>query len=198
MARPKQFDEAAAITVAMTKFWSTGYEATTIRDLAREMNITGTSLYNSFHDKKTLFRMALKQYFDRTYGSSINSTLPAGPRESIEATLRWSIDTALADPEHKGCLLINSVVEVGLDDAELRDEMVSDLWLIEAYFRSKIEQGQTDGSISLEHKPDDLARFLLGVIVGIRVLARIQPEREHLEALARPVSALLSRSPQVL
>jgi len=192
MARPKQFNEAAAIDVAMTKFWSTGYEATTVRDLAREMNITGTSLYNSFHDKKTLFRMALQQYYDRTYGSSINCNLPAGPRDSIQATLQWSIDTALADPDNKGCLLINSVVEVGSGDAELRDEMLSDLLLIEAYFKSKIEQGQADGSISVDHKSDDLARFLLGVIVGIRVLARIQPDRAHLEALIRPVAALLS------
>jgi TetR/AcrR family transcriptional repressor of nem operon len=36
-----------------------------------------------------------------------------------------------------------------------------------------------------------LARLLLGVLLGIRVLARSKPERALLEGVARPALALL-------
>ncbi|MFX7197971.1 hypothetical protein ABTI40_19285, partial [Acinetobacter baumannii] len=38
---------------------------------------------------------------------------------------------------------------------------------------------------------DDLARHLLGVMLGLRVLARCRPERPLLEGLVRPALALL-------
>ena len=41
MARPREFDEAAVLDAAIEKFWQRGYEATSVRDLADEMNIAG-------------------------------------------------------------------------------------------------------------------------------------------------------------
>jgi TetR/AcrR family transcriptional repressor of nem operon len=37
----------------------------------------------------------------------------------------------------------------------------------------------------------DIARLLLGVLLGIRVLARSKPDRALLEGVARPALALL-------
>jgi TetR/AcrR family transcriptional repressor of nem operon len=37
----------------------------------------------------------------------------------------------------------------------------------------------------------DVARLLLGVVLGIRVLARARPQRALLEGVARPALALL-------
>ena len=59
MARPREFDESAALDAAVDCFWREGYEATSVRDLAARMGITGTSLYNAFGDKRSLFRQAL-------------------------------------------------------------------------------------------------------------------------------------------
>jgi TetR/AcrR family transcriptional repressor of nem operon len=43
----------------------------------------------------------------------------------------------------------------------------------------------------LELAADDLARSFLSVLIGIRVLARVRPERKLLEGLLRPVLSLL-------
>ena len=71
MARPREFDEVAALDAAMDCFWRNGYEATSVRDLAARMGITGTSLYNAFGDKRSLFREVLLRYAERSMREGI-------------------------------------------------------------------------------------------------------------------------------
>src|ERR1700754_4583223 len=71
MARPREFDEAAVLDAAIEKFWQRGYEATSVRDLAEEMNIAGASLYNAFGDKRTLYARSLNRYLEQTFRERI-------------------------------------------------------------------------------------------------------------------------------
>jgi hypothetical protein len=43
------------LDAAIACFWHRGYEATSVRDLADSMGISGPSLYNAFGDKRALF-----------------------------------------------------------------------------------------------------------------------------------------------
>ena len=67
---------------------------------------------------------------------------------------------------------------------------------IEAFFKRCILGAQRDGSAPLGIDPNDTARLLLGVLLGIRVLARSAPHRSLLEGMARPALALLDLPPQ--
>jgi TetR/AcrR family transcriptional regulator, transcriptional repressor for nem operon len=53
MARPREFDEASALDAAMDCFWREGDEATSVRDLAARMGITGASLYNCRQSRRS-------------------------------------------------------------------------------------------------------------------------------------------------
>ena len=66
MARPITFDEGMALDAAIECFWHHGYRASSVRDLASSMGICGTSLYNSFGNKRSLFIKALERYLDRS------------------------------------------------------------------------------------------------------------------------------------
>jgi TetR/AcrR family transcriptional repressor of nem operon len=57
-----------------------------------------------------------------------------------------------------------------------------------------IAAGQADGTITHTRDVGDLARLLLGILLGIRVLARTKPDRALLEGMARPALALLDDS----
>ena len=84
MARPREFDEAAVLDAAIERFWQRGYEATSVRDLADEMNIAGASLYNAFGDKRSLYDRALNRYLDRSFRERIRRLEPSlPPREAI-------------------------------------------------------------------------------------------------------------------
>ncbi|MGA8381088.1 MAG: TetR/AcrR family transcriptional regulator [Stellaceae bacterium] len=192
MARPREFDETAALDAAIDCFWRDGYEATTVRDLAAAMGITGTSLYNAFGDKRSLFRQALQRYAQRSTRERIarlESTMP--PKQAVCAFLGEIVERSLDDRDRRGCLLVNSALEVAPHDPELGAEVAARLGEIEAFFRRSVTAAQADGSVPPDRDPADLARLLLGVTLGVRVLARSKPQRELLEGTVRPALALL-------
>jgi TetR/AcrR family transcriptional repressor of nem operon len=76
-------------------------------------------------------------------------------------------------------------------DKKLGSLIADRLAELEAFFERSIRKAQVEGTVSRKSVAKDLARLLLGVVLGIRVLARVRPERESLESLARPVLALL-------
>jgi TetR/AcrR family transcriptional repressor of nem operon len=192
MARPREFDEASALAAAVQQFWTRGYEATSIRDLAETMGIAGASLYNAFGDKRALFRRALELYVQQSFGDRVGRfDGKAPPREVLASFFSEVVERSLSDVERKGCMLVNSALEVAPHDPEFRRTIAAVLTQVEAFFRRTVEAGQRDGTIARGLPAKDLARLLLGALLGIRVLARARPERELLEGIVRPVFALL-------
>jgi TetR/AcrR family transcriptional repressor of nem operon len=192
MARPREFDEASALAAAVQQFWTRGYAATSIRDLAETMGIAGASLYNTFGDKRALFRRALEFYVQQSFGDRVGRFEGAAPpREVLASFFLEVVERSLTDAERKGCMLVNSALEVAPHDPEFRRTIAAVLTQVEAFFRRTVEAGQRDGTIARGLPAKDLARLLLGALLGIRVLARARPERELLEGIVRPVFALL-------
>jgi TetR/AcrR family transcriptional repressor of nem operon len=62
---------------------------------------------------------------------------------------------------------------------------------IEAFFLKCVETGQTDGTIMRSLPPAMRAQNLLGVLMGIRVLARVRPEPTLTEGVVAPALVLL-------
>jgi TetR/AcrR family transcriptional repressor of nem operon len=192
VARPKEFDEECALDAAIDCFWRHGYEATSVRDLATAMGISGPSLYNAFGDKRALFAKALQSYLDRSAWAMIKrleETLP--PKEAIRRFLEEIIEHSVGDRERRGCFLINSALEVASHDLELGKFIADQFGEIEAFFHRSIKAAQAEGTIPRDRAPRDFARLLLGVLLGIRVLARSKPNRALLEGIARPALGLL-------
>jgi TetR/AcrR family transcriptional repressor of nem operon len=192
MARPREFDEDAVLDAAMECFWERGFEATSVRELAAEMGIASPSLYNAFGDKRTLFRKVLEHYARRRVRALIahlESTL--APKEALRAFVTGIVDQSLDDQDRRGCLLVNSALEIGPHDEEIGAEIAARLGEVEAFFRRAITAAQAGGTIPSDRSPQDLSRLMLGVVLGIRVLARSMPDRALLEGVARPALALL-------
>jgi TetR/AcrR family transcriptional repressor of nem operon len=192
MARPREFDEASAMEAAIQRFWAEGYEATSVRDLADDMGITCASLYNAFGDKRSLYRKALDHYVENGLGERLRRYEKLKPRQAITAFFADSIARSLDDPARRGCMLVNAALDVAPHDPELRCAVSDVLARIESFFRRSIAAGQKDGSITRSQAPKMLAQHLLGIHLGLRVLARVRPERRVLEGAVRPALAALT------
>ncbi len=192
MGRQKEFDEAKAIDGAVDCFWARGYEATSVRDLAERMGIGGASLYNAYGGKRALFVAALARYADRSMRERIARLESDGrPKEAIRAFLAEIIERSLADRDRKGCLLVNSALDVAPHDAEIGKVVAGYLDEIRAFFRRNIEAGRSTGQMPRNLDAAAVSAHLLGVLMGIRVLARTTPDRALLESVARPALGLL-------
>lgn len=193
MGRPREFDETEVLVAAIDCFWERGYEASSIRELADKMGLTGASLYNAFGDKRTLYRRALHHYIETTFADRVQrleGKLP--PLQAINAFFSEIIERSLDDKRRRGCMLVNSALEIAPHDAEFRKIITGVLKHIEAFFRRCVQAGQQDGTITTSQSATDLGRLLFGVHVGLRVIARTRPERTLLEGMVRPALALLN------
>lgn len=192
MARPREFDEEAVLDAAVQCFWSRGFEATSVRDLAGSMGITGASLYNAFGDKRSLYQKALDHYVEKSITDRIRRCTDKAPHEAIAGFFAELLARSLSDPEHKGCMLVNAALDVTPNDPQLMQAVATVLGRIEVFFRDKLEAGQANGTITRAQPAEDLARHLLGVLMGLRVLARVRPEPELLEGIVRSAVAVLA------
>ncbi|WP_229600327.1 TetR/AcrR family transcriptional regulator [Reyranella humidisoli] len=194
MARLKEFDEDSALDAAVDCFWSRGYEATSVRDLAREMGIGGASLYNTFGGKRALFERVLERYANRSTRERI-ARLEANhrPREAIRAFLAEVIERSLKDSDCKGCLLVNSALDVAPHDPQLGRAVTGYLEEIRSFFQRAVEAANKAGETPPGTDANALSIHLLGVLMGMRVLARTGARRQTLEAVVRPALDLLGR-----
>jgi TetR/AcrR family transcriptional regulator, transcriptional repressor for nem operon len=192
MPRPREFDETAALEAAIECFWRHGYKATSLRDLTESMGLTAPSLYNAFGDKQRLFSRALERYLERTTRDRLRRLEQSfAPKAALEHFFSEIIEHSITDRHRKGCFLVNSALEVAPHHAECRAVIAGQFRDIEAFFKRCIRAAQADKTVSPDIEAGDTARLLLGVLLGIRVLARTIPDRDVLEGVAKPALAQL-------
>jgi TetR/AcrR family transcriptional repressor of nem operon len=191
VGRRKEFDENAVLEQAVKRFWSFGYEATSVRELAQHMGIAGASLYNTYGDKRSLYRRALDFYIENSFKERERRFEQLPPRAAMQAFLDELIDRSIHDVDRKGCMLVNAALEVAPFDPEFLAVVADVFSQIEAFLLRCAAAGQHDGTISTEHDAHDIARLFLGAVISIRVLARTRPEPELLRGMVRPLYAML-------
>ena len=169
----KNFDIDAATQDAMTVFWRKGYEATSITDLTKAMGINKGSLYNAFGSKKALFDRVLLGYDQESRKKTLKqlSTHEDG-HAAIVTLFDGLVAESLADKDNKGCLLVNTALDLPNQPDDVKVMVTTALGEFEQFFKETILRGQSHGTIPKSVNPAQTSKALLSSVVGIRVLAR--------------------------
>ncbi len=184
MARPKEFDERAAIGRAMDAFWARGYEGTSTQALCEATGLGRSSIYNTFTSKHELFKRALAHYAE--LGFQGRSTLLEQHETGIDgfrALFTWTIEDELSHG-NRGCLMVNTAAEFGDRDAEISAQVDADTRKHLALLAACAEDGQRDGTVDGSRKPVDLAEFAHSTVAGLRMMSRRGAARAAMEAVA--------------
>ncbi|MEU3527615.1 TetR/AcrR family transcriptional regulator [Streptomyces sp. NPDC038707] len=190
MGRPRKFDETQALTAVMHTFWRRGYEATSTRDLAESTGMGLSSLSNAFGDKRQLYLRALRRYYDTNTAVQTELLGRPGPvKERVRNLMVQAIDTDLANPPSAGCLIINASTERANTDPEVAQEVRRHFTTVERALRAALAEGQRGGEITRDQDAATLTHHVLTSYYGLRVLARVQPDRT---ALMNVVETLLA------
>ncbi|MFJ9037389.1 TetR/AcrR family transcriptional regulator [Streptomyces sp. NPDC102406] len=190
MARPRTFDEERALDAAMHAFWENGYEATSTQDLCTATGLGRSSIYNTFASKHELFLRSLTRYIESTTADqmAVLEDAERAPLDRLRALFALIVDTEIGtrrDGRSRGCLTVNTTVELAGRDPETARTIQRDLEVRLAALAATVSAGQRDGTIASRRSPAELARYLNTVIGGMRVQGQGGADRTALESTAR-------------
>lgn len=190
MTRRREFDNEAVLEKAMEVFWKRGYEATSIQDLVECMGVNRGSIYNAFGDKRGLFQAAISYYGDKIVQKAI-ACLEA-PGASKQAIIDYFGELATnKDADCRGCLIVNSAVELGIRDPELRCQIAINLQRIEDAFFKALTRAQDKGEVPLAADTRALARYFTCLMQGLSVMSKLRPDPIVLQSIVRVALASL-------
>lgn len=177
MARPREFDEERTLEKAMELFWRKGYEATSIHDLTEHLGIGRRSLYNTFTNKRQLFLRSLEHYQSTV---AIRPKLAAegatSMKEAVGNILTFFVEDSLAPEDRRGCFIVNSAIELAPHDVAVCSKTGDTIEGLEAMFFQILSEGDPSELVSTQpHRI--LAQNLMNTVLGIRVLAKVRPDR---------------------
>jgi TetR/AcrR family transcriptional repressor of nem operon len=112
------------------------------------------------------------------------------PLQGVERVFEQLADGGRREAQ-RGCLLVNSVLEVGRLNPVVQARARAHLADIEALLREALEQAQTKGQLATDKSPESLAKFLMTTIWGLRVLGGAGADRESARLVIAEALSLL-------
>jgi len=189
MPRPPEFERTEVLHQAMEIFWRKGYKATSMKDLTRVTGLKPGSLYGAFENKRSLFLESLETYYDYNMaGLDERLRHDLSPADRIRGVFERIIESSDRDPDNKGCMMVNTLLETPADDKEINDRLREMFESVENKLRDIVTEAQQLRQISSDKDPRLLAQSLLMGMHGIRVFCKSRPDPHNLR---RSVDALL-------
>jgi len=192
MARPREFDPDQALDSAMQVFWSHGLTGATMDDLCEATGLSRSSLYGCFGDKRELFLRCVDRYAER--GTDRLEALRSGPvpvRVALADVLFDLIDRIVSGTGNRGCLLGNTAAELAATDAEAMSRVRAGLERVESFVRAGLERARDAGEIAADADVDELAKFFVAGMQGMRLVGKARPDRAALNAVAETMLRVL-------
>ena len=181
MGRNFEFSREEALNRAMQVFWQKGYKATSMRDLIEEMGIQPGSIYNTFGDKHSLFLEALKHYGDVVTSNALKILeRDASPMENLQIFFNEIISRP-AEKKCRGCLIVNTVVELSPHDDETKEIVNIIMKKIEGSFYNCLQKAQAMGEIENNKDIKALSRYLASSTHGLLVTGKSNASQEEMQ-----------------
>ncbi len=197
MSRTRAIDDADILDRAAAVFWHHGYAASSMRVLAEATGLGGAALYHRFGDKDGLFVAALRRYAEEGLGERLaRLSALADPVAAVCGFFDELIRLSVGDRDRRGCLLVNTALDGAAMSPAARAVVRDRLGEIEAFFRHQLGRARQTGRLAADLDPDLTAELLLGTVLSIRVMARLDPDHGRLRRLADGALIALKPCPE--
>ena len=193
MARAKDFNEREVLDKAVCLFWHKGYNGTSMQDLVDALELSRSSIYDTYTDKRSLYLKALSHY-QESAGARLTKVLSSSKpaKVKIKQLLELVTSDLLSDKQHKGCFMVNAEVELATHDEKVKEIVCKNEKHIEETFRQAIQAGQKSGEIQSKGDARALARFLLNTVKGIRVSAKTSTDTAMFNDIIKTAVSVLN------
>ena len=188
MGRPAKFSREKALSSAQQVFLSKGYEAASLDDLLTAMNIGRQSLYNSFGDKRHLFleaiKLEVKEDLEELH-TFFNSHQPIKKQ-----VLSWlsHLNQLKTSEKRKGCLILNSAMELAGHDKEIADIVNHSRQAQETLFKTAFERAKANNELPVQFDCLHTAQYFVVAFAGMILIAKSNPKSPALAAMAQKLA----------
>ncbi|MFJ5227934.1 TetR/AcrR family transcriptional regulator [Streptomyces sp. NPDC088400] len=193
MARTKEFDPDAALQSALELFWRRGYEATSMADLVEHLGIGRASIYATFGNKHELYLKAMDRYSEGRDPALLAELSQPGPALPAVRALVRRFASEAASPEDRltGCLITNTAAELAPHDPAAARRVEISWDRIETPLHSALVRAQAQGELPEDRDPRALARMLLVLLQGVRIVGKASSDPARVRDAAEQALALL-------
>lgn len=180
--RPRGYDAADALEAATSVFWAKGYEATSVDELCRAMNMPRASLYQLFGDKQHLFLAAIDHYA-RTRLEPLSQSLGliGTLDEDLQSFFNQVVTLATRDPSTPGCLISSVLSDAAGTNPLFKEELDRRFAALERRLSDRLSQCTSKPGAPTEV----LAVVLASVARGLTLRARSGAPATELRAVGR-------------
>jgi TetR/AcrR family transcriptional repressor of nem operon len=193
MSRTKEFNEDTVLLKAMRLFWEQGYEKTSIMDLVTQMGVHKRSMYDTYGDKHSLYIKALKRYnemIEQSVRSLVNGACSA--EEGIRLLLEMAVNQDKNELP-KGCLMVNTAVEMATHDPESKLWVTQNFTSSEQLIRELIEAGQQSGELDISLDAEMLSYYFNNAYTGLLVMSKTTDDKEKLNKIIETTMSMIKK-----
>jgi TetR/AcrR family transcriptional regulator, copper-responsive repressor len=192
--RPRKFNHEKVLDAAMMQFWQHGYEATSISDLAKAMDLNPPSIYGAFGDKKNLFEQSINAYQKGPGCFAARAlTEESNPRRAIERLLMEAADVFTKGNQPPGCMVVLSALNCTDESTDIRDSLTKRRQQSAKLIGDRISEAHRNGDMHGTMDPDVLTNLIVTVFQGFSIRARDGATRSELEGVAKQTMSLWPR-----
>ncbi len=187
--RPRAYDPDEALARARDVFWTQGFAATSLDELAAATHMNRPSLYGAFGDKRAFYRTVLERYREQMRDDVRAALAPDLPlREALTHLYALFID--LYFPQEggpRGCFMISTGVPEAATDPAVRDLLAETFRGFDRMLEKRIEKAVADGELPEGADCRTLGRIATAVVSYIAIRSRLGESRAVLEAFAAAI-----------
>jgi AcrR family transcriptional regulator len=182
MGRQPAFEKNDVLDKASQVFLRNGFQRTTIKDITKATGLQPGSIYSAFENKTGLYTEVIEHYTKRQI-----SILDACAEQNdtslnaLKAFFKMIGDSVAKRTPDAHCLLVYGAFEIPKDEKELRYYIQLKLQEIESRIYVLLVKAQENGEIICEEDSIELARFLMTLLFGHRVLAQLHASQDTID-----------------
>ncbi|MFI0899168.1 TetR/AcrR family transcriptional regulator [Streptomyces sp. NPDC020983] len=192
MARTKEFDPDTALLAALELFWERGYEATTMSMLVERLGVARAGIYAAFGSKHDLYLLALRRYGEQRDPVLLEELSRPGPAlPAVRALVERFAAESADDGLRRGCFVTNTAVELAPRDSAAARQVEAGWAVLETALTSALLRARAQGELPAGRDPRGLARMLLVLLQGMRVVGRAGADPERSRDAAAQALALI-------
>lgn len=192
--RIAEFDKEAVLRAAMIAFMDKGYTKTSMQDLKIATGLHPGSIYCAFENKRGLLLAALGQYrADRAEEFQYFFSGQAPALKALKTYLDHIVQECISCEAAQACLLTKALNELAEQDDEVQSILIDHLSDWQASIAEVLQQAITNKELTGERSAEQLARFFIMGIYGLRTYAHTHPEADIMQELAEQLFTDLCR-----